>query len=170
MGALQNIRGHITWRGELALCSRCRGRVSLKHGLPLHLFPNRHPLDRTYYLTMSVRCSICLEDFNDRNTPLATVCGHLYCIDCATYNFANEGSACAVCRRQHTLDALIRLYPDYDSAGPSRSPAPKQRVLGEWGNDVLDASHTVLEGEVTHTTVAPVLHRRVWISPLIFAV
>ncbi|KAH9950255.1 hypothetical protein B0H21DRAFT_563690 [Amylocystis lapponica] len=113
---------------------------------------------------MLSRCTICLEDFSDLNPALTTACGHLYCIDCATFVFANDGATCAVCRKPNTLDALIRLYPDWDNSGEANGGAsgsmPKRTGLGEMGNDVLDACHTVLEsGIVTNANVAPVLYR-----------
>ncbi|OCH85695.1 hypothetical protein OBBRIDRAFT_797917 [Obba rivulosa] len=62
---------------------------------------------------MNVRCGICLEDITAN--IWATQCGHLYCEECATFNFTRSNPACAICRREHAFEALVRLYPDFDT-------------------------------------------------------
>ncbi|KAI9061499.1 hypothetical protein FKP32DRAFT_1594475 [Trametes sanguinea] len=45
-------------------------------------------------------------------TPMATQCGHIYCLDCATFHFSQSDPFCAVCRKAQTLENMIRLFPD----------------------------------------------------------
>ncbi|KAI0362667.1 hypothetical protein OH77DRAFT_1416939 [Trametes cingulata] len=45
---------------------------------------------------------------------MSTQCGHIYCLDCATFHFSQGDPFCAVCRRPQTLESMIRLYPDND--------------------------------------------------------
>ncbi|KAI1791652.1 hypothetical protein LXA43DRAFT_1009950 [Ganoderma leucocontextum] len=72
----------------------------------------------------SFRCTICLDTLDDATKPMSTLCGHIYCLDCATFQFAREQSSCAVCRKPQSLDQMIRLYPDWeddDAHGCSRA-------------------------------------------------
>ncbi|KAI0371700.1 hypothetical protein BV20DRAFT_941611 [Pilatotrama ljubarskyi] len=46
---------------------------------------------------------------------MSTQCGHIYCLDCATFHFSQGDPFCAVCRRPQTLENMIRLFPDNDS-------------------------------------------------------
>ncbi|KAI0332643.1 hypothetical protein GY45DRAFT_1320855 [Cubamyces sp. BRFM 1775] len=45
-------------------------------------------------------------------TPMSTHCGHIYCLDCATFHFSQADPFCAVCRKPQTLETMIKLYPD----------------------------------------------------------
>ncbi|KAH9832986.1 uncharacterized protein C8Q71DRAFT_775881 [Rhodofomes roseus] len=63
---------------------------------------------------MNAVCSICLDALNEEIIPVATRCGHLYCKDCADFNFARQGATCAICRQAQSHDSLIKLYPDYE--------------------------------------------------------
>ncbi|KAI0748634.1 hypothetical protein C8Q80DRAFT_1354396 [Daedaleopsis nitida] len=62
----------------------------------------------------SFRCSICLDMMGNLAKPMTTTCGHIYCLDCATFHFTASPS-CAVCRKNQTLQAMIRLYPDWEA-------------------------------------------------------
>ncbi|KZT09740.1 uncharacterized protein LAESUDRAFT_722722 [Laetiporus sulphureus 93-53] len=100
---------------------------------------------------MNARCSICLDTLTEKSSPMTTVCGHLYCLDCATFNFASDNSTCAICRRPHTLPALIKLYPDYERsklnrAGPSSGTRSKAHIASA-GAGVLDACYDVIKSE-----------------------
>ncbi|KAF9817852.1 hypothetical protein IEO21_03194 [Rhodonia placenta] len=94
---------------------------------------------------MNSRCSICLETLGEGNSPMTTLCGHLYCVDCATYNFASDDATCAICRRPHTLDELIKLYPDYERAKEGPSTSTGRLGVEAVGNDLLEACRTVLQ-------------------------
>lgn len=76
---------------------------------------------------------------------MTTLCGHLYCVDCATYNFASDDATCAICRRPHTLDELIKLYPDYERAKEGPSTSTGRLGVEAVGNDLLEACRTVLQ-------------------------
>lgn len=85
---------------------------------------------------MHARCTICQDTLDEANTPMTTLCGHLYCVECATYQFAN-GGVCAICRTgPYELDALIKLFPDYEHA-----PAPAQLPESSNRRTRRDASH-----------------------------
>ncbi|KAH9848893.1 hypothetical protein C2E23DRAFT_738569 [Lenzites betulinus] len=43
---------------------------------------------------------------------MATQCGHVYCLDCATFHFSRSEPFCAVCRKPQTLENMVRLYLD----------------------------------------------------------
>ncbi|KAI8982853.1 hypothetical protein BD414DRAFT_537872 [Trametes punicea] len=43
---------------------------------------------------------------------MATQCGHIYCLDCATFHFSQADPFCAVCRKAQTLENMVRLFPD----------------------------------------------------------
>ncbi|KAH9900813.1 hypothetical protein C8Q73DRAFT_786253 [Cubamyces lactineus] len=43
---------------------------------------------------------------------MSTHCGHIYCLDCATFHFSQADPFCAVCRKPQTLETMIKLYPD----------------------------------------------------------
>jgi len=96
---------------------------------------------------MLARCSICQDNLDEANTPMTTLCGHLYCAECATYQFAN-GDVCAICRTgPYELDALIKLYPDYERE-PERPPSPRARGSGRRGVNerAADAAMDALHG------------------------
>ncbi|TFK92262.1 hypothetical protein K466DRAFT_513814 [Polyporus arcularius HHB13444] len=61
----------------------------------------------------SFRCSICLDALGATSKPMSTLCGHIYCLDCATFRFGSHPS-CAICRSPQTLEQMIRLYPDWE--------------------------------------------------------
>ncbi|KAH9832985.1 uncharacterized protein C8Q71DRAFT_775875 [Rhodofomes roseus] len=102
---------------------------------------------------MHARCSICQDTLGDANTPMTTLCGHLYCAECAAYQFAN-GDVCAICRTgPYELDALIRLFPHYERE-PPQPPSPRAGGSGaqmEGGRAeamvALHAYYDVLESE-----------------------
>lgn len=90
---------------------------------------------------MNATCSICLDTLGDQPEvpPMATRCGHLYCLTCATFHFASSDTTCAVCRTPHGLDALIKLYPNYTESAAGDGGGPSQLERGEtrsrWTHD-----------------------------------
>ncbi|EJF66283.1 hypothetical protein BD309DRAFT_888533 [Dichomitus squalens] len=98
------------------------------------------------------RCSICLDSLDDAKKPMTTLCGHIYCLDCATFHLARmEQPSCAVCRKAQPLDQMIRLYPDWEDSEPrgdsrtaeggvSVSSSPVSvRSIERAGEDAVDA-------------------------------
>ena len=81
----------------------------------------------------SFRCSICLDTLNATSKPMTTLCGHIYCLDCATFRFSAHPS-CAICRKQQTLDKMIRLYPDWENEETRRD------TCGSHPDDTLSSS------------------------------
>lgn len=63
---------------------------------------------------MSFICRICLDGLENK-TAMSTTCGHIFCAECATQQFAYTRPLCPVCRRPQTFDQLIRLFPEYGS-------------------------------------------------------
>ncbi|KAI0672721.1 hypothetical protein C8Q78DRAFT_1077062 [Trametes maxima] len=61
---------------------------------------------------LTLRCRICLDVMGNDSTPMATQCGHIYCLDCATFHFAQADPFCAVCRKSQTLETMVRLFLD----------------------------------------------------------
>ena len=103
---------------------------------------------------MHARCSICQDALDEANTPMTTLCGHLYCVECATYQFAN-GGVCAICRTgPYELDALVKLFPDYERAPAqpepstrrSRRATPQRSEAIEVGRSALHACYEALDG------------------------
>ena len=71
--------------------------------------------------TMFARCTICLDGLGERNPPLSTICGHLYCARCAGRYFVHR-APCATCRRgPFMLNQLVKLFPNYDNASDTAS-------------------------------------------------
>lgn len=100
---------------------------------------------------MHARCTICQDTLHEANTPMTTLCGHLYCVECATYQFAN-GGVCAICRTgPYELDALIKLFPDYERASEerpessTRRDAPQNGRAVEAGMSALRACHDAMD-------------------------
>nr|VWO99611.1 E3 ubiquitin protein ligase (EC [Ganoderma boninense] len=62
----------------------------------------------------SLICAICLDSLETK-IALSTTCGHVLCSECATRQFALRPT-CPVCRREQTLERLLRLYPEYGTA------------------------------------------------------
>ncbi|GBE81756.1 predicted protein [Sparassis crispa] len=84
----------------------------------------------------------------------------MYCIDCATYNFVEPGSFCAICRRSQTLDTLIRLYPDYGDDTEQRASSSKRGRNADMGREVIDACAVVLKsGDYGADALAPALSK-----------
>ncbi|KAL6301767.1 hypothetical protein BKA93DRAFT_795773 [Sparassis latifolia] len=107
-----------------------------------------------------MRCSICFEGLCEEKCPMTTPCGHMYCIDCATYNFVEPGSFCAICRRPQTLDTLIRLYPDYGDDTEQRASSSKRGRNADMGREVIDACAAVLKsGDYGADALAPALSK-----------
>ncbi|CAL1705244.1 unnamed protein product [Somion occarium] len=82
---------------------------------------------------------------------MATPCGHLYCFDCTTFHFASESSAapCAVCRTPQPLEALIKLYPDYDT--PSQPASISNSRLREEADDIVESGRQALSASSIDT-------------------
>lgn len=76
---------------------------------PALLLPRVHALSGPQM--SSFCCTICLDTLDDAARPMSTQCGHIYCMDCATFRFSLNPS-CAVCRQPQSLDNMIRLYPN----------------------------------------------------------
>ncbi|RPD66646.1 hypothetical protein L226DRAFT_550534 [Lentinus tigrinus ALCF2SS1-7] len=75
----------------------------------------------------SFRCSICLDALDATSKPMTTLCGHIYCLDCATFRFSTQPS-CAICRKPQALDKMIRLYPDCPISVRSMDKAAEEAV------------------------------------------
>lgn len=84
---------------------------------------------------MNAKCSICFDSVG--STPLSTRCGHLYCPDCAIFNFnSTDRPLCAICRTPQTYPDLIQLFPDLSEVSPPQSP----QVAAEDDNSLLKLS------------------------------
>ena len=80
--------------------------------------------------TMFSQCQICLEEIDGHDKiPVAMPCGHIYCMDCATFWFAseNDGHKCS-CGRVFSSDDIIRLWVNTEGAGPSSSSQDATRA------------------------------------------
>ncbi|KZT71424.1 hypothetical protein DAEQUDRAFT_724407 [Daedalea quercina L-15889] len=97
---------------------------------------------------MNAKCSICFEVLSEDVPPVATRCGHLYCNDCATFNFGRPGARCAVCRTPHLREDLIKLYMDYEKQEVSYEVA-KQPRSSTSREQSFNAGHCVMKGADT---------------------
>ena len=112
----------------------------------------------------SFRCSICLDTLDDAKKPMTTLCGHIYCLDCATFHLARmEQPSCAVCRKAQSLDQMIRLYPDWEDGetredsryahrdDPVSSSPVSVRSIERSGEDAVDAiKQAIADRQDTH--------------------
>ncbi|EPT04105.1 hypothetical protein FOMPIDRAFT_1058408 [Fomitopsis schrenkii] len=97
---------------------------------------------------MYTKCSICFDALGPASIPVATRCGHLYCLDCATFNFARPDARCAICRTPHTLKKLVKLYPDYEQASQTPGPSADPRRAATAGRRPANASAPAMQGKV----------------------
>ncbi|KAI0807901.1 hypothetical protein C8Q74DRAFT_1189531 [Fomes fomentarius] len=74
---------------------------------------------------LSFCCTICLDTLDDAARPMSTQCGHIYCMDCATFRFSLNPS-CAVCRQPQSLDNMIRLYPNLQTEKTRKDASAEQ--------------------------------------------
>ena len=96
---------------------------------------------------MHMKCSICFDALGPDALPVATRCGHLYCLDCATFNFSRGDATCAICRAPHALKKLVKLFPDYEqesqAAEPTNGRNTSSGAPGAQDADVWDESTLV---------------------------
>ena len=74
---------------------------------------------------MFAECSICLESLGGvLKIPVTMPCGHLYCLDCATFwfNQGERGQKCA-CGRVFNGDDIIRLWTSGECSTASTQTA-----------------------------------------------
>ena len=89
---------------------------------------------------MFARCTICFDGLGERNPPLSTGCGHLYCAHCAGRHFARR-ALCATCRSgPYNLDQLVKLFPNYDNESDSASLRGRDSVPAATTSQHQDAS------------------------------
>ncbi|KAH9928543.1 uncharacterized protein BXZ73DRAFT_48415 [Epithele typhae] len=75
----------------------------------------------------SIYCIICRDTLGDTSSPMAAACGHVFCLSCTTFHFANTPS-CPICRKEQSLDGMIRLFPTWEDGEPRRDARPKSPV------------------------------------------
>lgn len=76
-------------------------------------------------------------------------CGHLYCLDCATFWFnAGQGpQSCSMCRRGFRGEDIIKLWLTSASEGSSQRNTEREAVWSEAGGrgqEVLEACEEAL--------------------------
>ncbi|KAI0780431.1 hypothetical protein BD413DRAFT_497075 [Trametes elegans] len=101
---------------------------------------------------LTLRCKICLEVMDSSSTPMSTQCGHIYCLDCATFHFAQGDPFCAVCRKPQTLDTMIRLYADSDE-GTTRDDAHGMSEADELSSSPISVRSIERAGQDAVNTV-----------------
>ena len=85
-------------------------------------------------------CPVCFDELGAHNTPVAMPCGHLYCLDCATFWFnQSDAPQKCTCGRMFRGDEIIRLYT---SPGPSSStPSSTVSSIGPSRLPVVPLQH-----------------------------
>ena len=70
----------------------------------------------------AVDCQICKDSLGGPDKlPAAMPCGHLYCLDCATFWFNSGENRKCFCGKSFTGDQVIRLWTSDDGNGHNRS-------------------------------------------------
>lgn len=95
-------------------------------------------------------CPVCMENLSAKLEPIAMPCGHLYCLECATFVFfqGEEPQACSVCRQKYRGENIIKLY--LNSEGSSQCQAIAGGASGRGsgafthGQDVVKACDDLL--------------------------
>ena len=116
-----------------------------------------------------MKCSICFDALGPESGPVATRCGHLYCLDCATFNFGRADATCAICRTPHTLKKLVKLYPDYEPESQTAGPSADKRTATAGGRAAGSGAPAVQEVDTwdESTLVDYAFVRRVYTSALL---
>ncbi|KAI0820207.1 hypothetical protein BC628DRAFT_1413253 [Trametes gibbosa] len=83
---------------------------------------------------------------------MATQCGHIYCLDCATFHFSQADPFCAVCRKPQTLDNMVRLYLD-DDEECVRGSAGEENQEGGMGSSPVSVMCIERAGEDAAATM-----------------
>ncbi len=95
----------------------------------------------------NANCPICLEELDAHNTPVAMPCGHMYCLDCATFwfNQSDVPQKCP-CGRAFKGDEIIKLWTGADdSQAPCASTSTPRREGTTQGRAALAACNTALQ-------------------------
>lgn len=92
---------------------------------------------------MLAECSICMDSLGGERVPVVMPCGHLYCLDCATFWFNQGDSQKCACGRVFQGEDIIRIWTTNEEGCASTSSsnqAPSQRL----GNQALNACNVAL--------------------------
>ncbi|KCZ81944.1 hypothetical protein H312_00587 [Anncaliia algerae PRA339] len=54
-----------------------------------------------------IKCPMCL---NMSNTPMSTLCGHMYCLSCI-YDWCKDHNICPICKKTVNLYEYIPVLP-----------------------------------------------------------
>lgn len=110
-------------------------------------------------MLLNAQCTICFENLGDELPPMATQCGHLYCLDCATFCFATE-KPCATCRTPQKLGKVIKLFPNYTAPNASSRIQRDQPV--EAGDEIMESARQLLaETSMQADDAEAIVHRSV---------
>lgn len=66
----------------------------------------------------SADCLICRESLGGDKVPVTMPCGHLYCMDCATFWFNQGDNQKCVCGNGYSGEHIIRLWYSSDPSQP----------------------------------------------------
>ena len=104
---------------------------------------------------MFAQCPICFEELDVHNTPVAMPCGHLYCLDCATFWFnQSEVPQKCTCGRMFKGDEIIKLWtgtsdPQTQAGRTSSSSTLVRRGNVASGRAAVAACNAALQGPET---------------------
>ncbi|KAI0700002.1 hypothetical protein BC835DRAFT_1329529 [Cytidiella melzeri] len=90
-------------------------------------------------------CPICKESLGGDKTPVTMPCGHVYCLDCATFWFNQGDTQKCICGRVFKGEDIIRLW--YSSENQSTCGSPAERSAREHEGlrpNLLDACKVAL--------------------------
>ena len=126
----------IDWRFGLSGRHNQKPLAVVELGSAPHLLPR---LSRTLCSSspaMLATCPICFEELGDKFPPVVLPCGHLYCLDCATFWF-NQGDgpqACTSrCPEKYTGDQIIKVKMRARASGRTRGEGLDDCVNGGLG-------------------------------------
>ncbi|KAI0340071.1 hypothetical protein BDW22DRAFT_1360580 [Trametopsis cervina] len=95
-------------------------------------------------------CLVCTDPLGGERIPVAMPCGHLYCLDCATFWFNQGENQKCFCGRTFTGEQIIRLWTSGDSNGAGSSSVGPSPTQDQRGRAALEAANAALS-EVSGT-------------------
>ncbi|KAI0086129.1 hypothetical protein BDY19DRAFT_961421 [Irpex rosettiformis] len=91
---------------------------------------------------LAIDCQICKDALGGDKLPVTMPCGHMYCLDCATFWFNSGDNKKCFCGKVFTGDQIIRLWTSNDDLG-----ADAHLGYTHDREELMDVCETSLTGE-----------------------